>query len=98
MVITEVEGVVPSARWEELRAAYRSMTETLEPQLDRTYLLQDTDDPMRWRVATVWKSREALDEYRRSVETPGAFLLFRSVGVEPSRMIFDVAEAAPRDT
>jgi len=45
MVITEVEGVVPM---------YRSMTETLEPQLDRTYLLQDTGDPMRWRVATVW--------------------------------------------
>jgi quinol monooxygenase YgiN len=94
MVITEVEGFVPSSRWGELKAAYRAMTETLESSVDRTYLLQATDDPTRWRVATVWKSKEALDEYRRSVETPGAFVLYRGVGVEPKRMIFDVAEFA----
>jgi hypothetical protein len=39
---------------------------------------------------------EALDAYRRSVETPGAFLLFQSVGVAPTRAIFKVAEYAPR--
>ena len=98
MVITEVEAIVPSTRWDELNATYRSMTEQLGPQLLQTYLLQDTEDPMLWRVTTVWRSKEALDEYRRSVETPGAFILFRSVGVEPKRMIFEVVESAPRES
>jgi len=38
----------------------------------------------------VWR-REALDEYRRSVETPGGVLRFRAAGAEPTLSIFDVA-------
>lgn len=97
MVITQVDAHVQPDRWQELRDTYRSMAEEIEPRMVRTYLLQDTGDRTLWRVATVWKSMAALDEYRRSVETPGAFLLFRSVGAEPTRAIFDVAEYAPRD-
>lgn len=96
MVITQVDGHVPPDRWQELRDTYREMTQVNEPQMVRTYLLQDTEDRTFWRIATVWKSMEALDEYRRSVETPGAFLLFQGVGAEPSRTIFEVAEYAPR--
>jgi quinol monooxygenase YgiN len=96
MVITQVEGHVPPDRWQDLRDQYRSMVGNLEPEIVRTYLLQDVEDRTLWRVATVWISMEALDAYRRSVETPGAFLLFQSVGVEPTRAIFEVAEYAPR--
>ena len=94
MVITQVDAHVAPERWQELREAYLSMTASLEPGIVRTYLLQDTEDRTLWRVATVWKSMEALDEYRRSVEVPGAFLLFRSVGAKPTRAIFEVAEYA----
>jgi quinol monooxygenase YgiN len=94
MVITEAEAVVPSESWAELRASYRSMTERLPPQLVRTSLLQDSSDPTVWRVATTWKGEEALEEYRRSVETPASFALFRSVGVEPERRILRVVESA----
>lgn len=97
MVITQVDGHVAPERWQELREAYRSMVGSLEPTIVRTYLLQDTEDRTLWRIATVWKSMQALDEYRRSVETPGAFLLFQSVGAEPLRAIFEVAEYAPSD-
>jgi quinol monooxygenase YgiN len=96
MVITQVDARVQPDRWPELRNTYRAMTEEIEPQMVRTYLLQDTDDRTLWRIATVWRSMEALEAYRRSVETPGAFVLFRSVGSEPERAIFDVAEYAPR--
>ena len=95
MVITQVDAHVELSRWDELRRMYREMTISLEPQIVRTYLLQDQQDRALWRVATVWVSQEGLDEYRRSVETPGAFMLFRSVGAEPVRTIFDVAEYAP---
>jgi hypothetical protein len=97
MVITQIDAHVQPDKWQKLCESYRVMAESLEPQMVRTYLLQDTEDRTLWRIATVWKSREALDEFRRSVETPGAFLLFRSVGVEPERAIFDVAEYAPRN-
>jgi heme-degrading monooxygenase HmoA len=96
MVITQVDAHVAEGRWKELREAYRSMAGEIDPRMVRTYLLQDTEDRTLWRVATVWKSMEALQEYRRSVEVPGAFLLFQNVGAEPSRTIFEVAEYAPR--
>jgi quinol monooxygenase YgiN len=96
MVITQVDGRVGASRWQDLRDAYRAAIEEFNPGMVRTYLLQDTDDRTLWRIATVWSSMAALDEYRRSVETPGAFLLFQSVGAEPSRTIFEVAEHAPR--
>jgi hypothetical protein len=72
------------------------MTYELEPSTDRTYLMQDSEDRTFWRIATVWTSREELDAYIRSVETPGAFVLFRGVGAEPMRAMFDVSEYAPR--
>ena len=95
MVVTEVKARVARSRWDDLRRMYREMTAVLERQLVRTYLLQEQDDPELWRIMTVWVDQAALDEYRRSVETPGAFVLFRSVGVEPVRAILDVAEHAP---
>ena len=95
MVITQVDAHVAPERWQELRESYRSMVGSLEPTIVRTYLMQDTEDRTLWRIATVWKSMEALDEYRRSVEVPGAFLLFQSVAAEPTRAIFEVAEHAP---
>ena len=96
MVVTQVEAHVSPDRWPELRERYRSMTNALRRQLVRTYLLQATHDRTLWRIMTVWKSKEALDEYLQSVETPGAFVLFRDVGAEPTRKIFEVAEYAPR--
>ena len=55
-MITEVDRVVPSAKWQEFKTSYRSMVRELPPLLVRTYLLQDTQDPTVWRVATIWRS------------------------------------------
>jgi quinol monooxygenase YgiN len=96
MVVTEVKARVAESRWDDLRRMYREMTSDLERQLVRTYLLQQQDDPGLWRIVTVWVDQAALEEYRRSVDIPGAFVLFRGVGAEPVRTILDVAEHAPR--
>jgi quinol monooxygenase YgiN len=91
MVMTILEAHVPADRWAEMRKAYEAATGELPAQMAQTFLLQSTGEPTLWRMASVWKSRAALEEYRRSVETPGGVLLFRSVGVEPALSIFDVA-------
>jgi hypothetical protein len=56
--------------------------------------VQDTGDPTRWRGISIWRSRSALEEYRRSVPTPKGILMFREVGAEPVLSIFDVVVAA----
>jgi hypothetical protein len=60
--------------------------------------LQSTSDTTLWRAVAIWKSREGLEEYRRSVKTPGGVLLFRGVGAEPTLFILEVAAHAPKDS
>jgi hypothetical protein len=91
MLMTILEAHVPHDKWEELREVYEAATGELPSQMEQTFLLQSASESTLWRAASVWKSREALEEYRRSVETPGGVLLFRSVGVEPTLSIFAVA-------
>ena len=98
MVITELEARVPADRWDLLRQASRDlMTRSLPRQMVRTVILQSTKEATLWRVISTWKSREALDEYRSSVKTPGGVLLFRGVGAEPVLTVFEVAGHAPAE-
>lgn len=64
----------------------------LPAQMVQIFLVQDTADPTLWRGISVWRSRAALDEYRRSVDTPGGVLLFRMAGAEPTLSIFAVVD------
>ena len=41
----------------------------------------------------IWRSREALEEYRRSVSTPTGIAMFQSVGAEPMVSVWSVAHA-----
>ena len=90
MVITSLEAQVASDKWEVLQRAYGSGTDALPPAIVETFLAQSATDPTVWRIMTVWRSRDALDEYRQSVETPEGVLMFRAAGAEPTLSIFDV--------
>lgn len=94
MVITMLEATIPEDYWPSLQRTYDAGVERLPSQITETFLLHDTADRTVWRIVTVWRSREALDEYRRSVDVPGGVAMFRSVGVEPTLRIFDVASHA----
>lgn len=59
----------------------------------QSYLIQNVSDPTQWRIVSLWSSREALDAYRRSVETPGGLEIFRAAGAEPALSIFNVVAA-----
>jgi hypothetical protein len=97
MVITILEAHVASDKWEVLKEAYGSGTDALPPPIAETFLAQSATDPTVWRIMTVWRSREALNEYRESVDTPEGVLMFRAAGAEPALSIFDIHVPAPGD-
>jgi hypothetical protein len=95
MVLTILEAHVDAEYWAALQADYQKRTIQLPPQMVQTFLLQDAADQSRWRIVSVWKSREALDEIRNSGLTPEGVVMFRNVGVEPKLSIFNVPAFAP---
>jgi len=95
MVITILEAHVDADRWSGFENEFKERTNLLPPQMIQTFLLQDTADKTLWRIISVWKSREALEEMRNSGETPTGVLMFRNAGVEPKLSIFNVPVSAP---
>ena len=95
MVITILEAHVDTDRWSGFENDFKERANQLPPQMLQTFLLQDTADKTLWRIVSVWKSREPLDEMRNSGETPTGVIMFRSAGAEPKLSIFNVPVAAP---
>lgn len=95
MIVTILEGRVASEHWETLKQSFESASQELPSAIRESYLIQAEADEQLWRVLTVWHSREALREYRKSVETPGGVVMFREAGVEPALSLFEVKVHAP---
>lgn len=90
MLVTMLEAEVADGDASELVAYFEAETDSLPTAIRETFLLRESGGDL-WRLATVWDSREALEGYRASVETPGGVLMFRSAGAEPTLTIFEVA-------
>lgn len=95
MVITILEAHVEANRWSDFENDFRERTKELPPQMVQTFLLQDVSDKTLWRIISVWKSREALEEMRNSGEIPTGVIMFRSAGADPKLSIFNVPVVAP---
>jgi hypothetical protein len=94
MILTVLEATLPEGNEALLKAAFEAAGKTARPSaLVRSELLQDTREPKRWRIATLWESREALVAMRSSGETPAGILMFRSAGAEPELSILEVVDA-----
>jgi heme-degrading monooxygenase HmoA len=90
MVITTVEGVVEAAREAELLAAWQRVTaDAFPPGLVESTLARAGDG--RWRIHTVWESREAVMAMRSSTERPAAIEVFAAAGAPTDISIWDVA-------
>ncbi len=99
MVMTVLEAQVAEDKWAALEEVYAKETQgALEPGLVQTFLLHGTRDRSRWRIATLWSNREALDAMRQSGETPRGVLMFRAAGAEPTLTIFEVANEKSAQT
>ena len=90
MIVTQLEARVSPEKSDILKTAFEKSLQHLPSAIDRSYLVQDRTDNDVWRVITIWKSREALQRYRESVETPEGVLMFRQAGAEPTLTISDV--------
>jgi hypothetical protein len=94
--MTILEGRVAPDRSAELKRLFDTAG-PLPPQMLHAFLAQSTTDPQIWRGISLWRSREALEEYRRSVSTPKGIEMFRSVGAEPTISMWDVAHCHSSD-
>ncbi len=90
-VMIVLEARVAREHWSSLAEAFGAGGARVPAQMLRAYLVQSAADPELWRILSVWRSRAALDEYRRSAGTPEGVLMFRSAGAEPTFSAFEVA-------
>jgi len=92
MIITISEATVSSERWQALEQAFREGVKKAPQQLRQTYLLQDRDHPQTWRTIAVWRSVEAYEEACAQGAHELCAQVFNSVGVQPTRRVFNVLE------
>jgi hypothetical protein len=90
MVMTILEARVSEENWAALEQAYQQGARQLDAGLVQSFLIQSSKDVELWRILTIWSSQAALDEMRRSGETPRGVLMFRSARAEPSLSIFKI--------
>lgn len=93
MVVTILKAQVAPDRAARLVDGLATATEKLPPMIVETFLLREVGSD-QWRIVTVWESQEALEEYRRSIDTPEGVTAFRSAGAEPALAIFEVIHRA----
>jgi hypothetical protein len=94
MVMTVLEANVAPEKAAILEEAYRQGIEKLDAGIAQTFLIRGSREPDLWRIVTVWQSRGALDEMRRSGETPRGVIMFRAAGAEPALTVFEVIDQA----
>ena len=90
MIFTQLEAKVSPDKTQILKTAFEKALEQLPPAIEQSYLVQDKTDNDVWRVITIWKSQEALQSYRQTVETPEGILMFREAGAEPTLSMSNV--------
>jgi len=89
MVITILEATVQPDRAADLQAAFRSAAADIPSGLVRSLLICSAADATRWRIETLWTSRDALAAMRQA-GTPAGVLMFRAAGAEPTLSLYDV--------
>jgi quinol monooxygenase YgiN len=97
MVLTILEATVAPERVGDLQAAFRNAAAEVPAGFIRSLLVSSAADPTRWRIETLWTSRDALAAMRQA-GTPAGVLMFRAAGAEPSLSLYDVTatiEAPP---
>ncbi len=88
MYVTMVEGAVEAGREPELRSAWEERTAVLPIGLVESFLLRAEDG--KWRIVTIWESREAVMAMRASGEPPAAPAMFEAAGSRPSLSMWTV--------
>lgn len=89
-VLSLVTARIAPERQGEVDGPYRqAIAAGLPAGIRQTFLLAGEDDTLA--IATVWKSREALDAMRASGEEPFARRVLREAGGDPEVAFFEIA-------
>lgn len=94
MVMTVLEADMSADNGRMLEEAYRRAIQDLESGMLQTFLLRESGEGSRWRIETLWESREALIAMRTAKPTPTGIQLFREAEAEPNVVIFEVVSSA----
>jgi len=92
MIMTSLEAQVDPARQASLKQALEKQLLNRMPGLIEAVLTRSAEDPNRWRLMGFWESREAFENYRRSVDVVAGLQIFRAAGAEPTFDLFDVVQ------
>ena len=90
MVMTVLSAQVPAEKWSDMVSMYQEGGKHKPQQLVQGFLVKSSEDPTHWLTVCIWRSPEALEEYRAS-GMPGGVQMFRSVGAEATEEEFAVA-------
>lgn len=90
MILTVLEAEVAPEKWGKLEEAFKHGSNPLPEQISESSLVQNSNNPNLWRINTIWRSRQALDDYRQSVDTPEGVTMFRGADAEPTLSVFEV--------
>jgi len=90
MIVEILEGRVTSERWDIFLEAYRKKLKTIPTQLVQNFLIQDINDDTLWRIISIWRDKQALDEAlsKKIINTCAA--IYEEVGVEPTYRIYAI--------
>jgi hypothetical protein len=90
MIMTILEAHVSQANWVALEQEYQQGIQHRDAGLEQSFLIHGSKETDLWRILTVWRSQEALDEMRSSGETPRGVLMFRAANAEPILSVFEI--------
>jgi hypothetical protein len=95
MIMTVLEGNVSPNKSSKLLDAYKETIKVLPPEIVKTYIVKNVERENTWRIMSIWRSKEVLEEMRKQ-GTPAGVLMFRSVGTEPTLSIYEIVEYFPK--
>lgn len=90
MIIEILEGHITSERWDMFQEAYRKKLKTIPTQLVQNFLIQDVNDGTLWRIISIWRDKQSLDEALSKKIITTCAAMYEEVGVEPTYRIFAI--------
>ena len=93
-IITFVKGKIPLEKTKEFEDEYLKLIkqEKFPEGLIKSNLLKNKNEEGVYKIETIWKSFEAIEEMR-SQEKPASIVLFEKFGVSPSVEMYEISES-----
>lgn len=92
MFITIMAGNVAVENDETLKGRFSRELRHPPEGLLQSFLVQAQEDPLRWRVISVWRNREAYEHEHSGRLIDAIVEMFCDAGTTPDKMTFRVVE------